>query len=526
MNQPIPASGPFNAAVDLLSRNLVDKADKVAFIDAEGAHTYAEVATRAARTGAALRGLGLAPGDRIVLVLQDSVDFVCAFLGAIRAGLIPIPLNTLFAADDYAYILTDSDARLALVSTPLLEAVQAAITLSGWNGQVVTCGANGSDLDLAALVTRAATPEAPHASLGDDIAFWLYSSGSTGRPKGTLHRHASLWHTAELYSRQVFGLRDTDVVFSAAKLFFAYGLGNGLTFPMHAGATCILMAERITPEVAAGVIRDHQVSVFCGVPTLFGAMLAADQAPRPGKGPGKGALRLCMSAGEALPAALGSAWSQVTGTEIVDGIGSTEMLHIFVSNRPGAVRYGATGLPTPGYEVRLVGEDGAEVGPGEIGELHVRGPSMAAGYWNQPEKTAATFIEGWVRTGDKFEIDIEGLLYHRGRADDMLKVSGIWVSPGEVENALLAHPSVLEAAVIGVTDPSGLVKSKAFVVTRPGVDASPGLAAALTAFTKARLAAYKYPRQIAFVTELPKTATGKIRRHVLRELEAAKAARG
>ena len=233
-----------------------------------------------------------------------------------------------------------------------------------------------------------------------------------------------------------------------------------------------------------------------------------------------------MSAGEALPAALGAAWSQVTGTEIVDGIGSTEMLHIFVSNRPGAVRYGATGLPTPGYEVRLVGEDGAEVGPGEIGELHVRGPSMAAGYWNQPEKTAATFIEGWVRTGDKFEIDIEGLLYHRGRADDMLKVSGIWVSPGEVENALLAHPSVLEAAVIGVTDPSGLVKSKAFVVTRPGVDASPGLAAALTAFTKARLAAYKYPRQIAFVTELPKTATGKIRRHVLRELEAAKAARG
>jgi benzoate-CoA ligase len=501
----------YNAAEDLLSRNLAERAAKAAFIDAGGVYTYGEIADRAARCGAALLALGLAPGDRVALILQDGVDFVCAFLGAIRVGVIPIALNTLFTADDYAYILADSGARAALVSEPLLSVVSTAVEASGWTGRLVTSGRTGAREDLSALVLEAPTQGPTHPSRPDDIAFWLYSSGSTGRPKGTLHRHESLIHTAKNFGVQTFGVCESDVVFSAAKLFFAYGLGNSLTFPMYVGATAVLYPDRVTPDVAARLIDRHQVSIFCGVPTLYGAMLAADEVPA------RGQVRLCMSAGEALPAELGVAWTERSGAEIIDGIGSTEMLHIFVSNRPGEVRYGATGRPVPGYEVRLVDEAGADAGPGQVGELYVRGLSMASGYWNQPEKTAATFVDGWARTGDKFEVDAEGRYYHRGRADDMLKVSGIWVSPGEVENALLAHPAVLEAAVIGVTDAAGLMKTKAFVVLKAGGATSED---ELKAFTKARLAAYKYPRQIEFVDDLPKTATGKIRRHILREQSA------
>lgn len=513
MSQGDAPVGRYNAAVDLIERNLRVRAAKVAFIDAEGRHTFADVADRSARTGAALLGLGLAPGDRVALILQDGIDFVCSFLGAIRAGVVPIPLNTLLPAEDYAYVLADSGARAAIVSEPILPVVSQAIAASRWAGEVIVAGPGG------ALKPRleAASPEAPaHLSRADDVAFWLYSSGSTGRPKGTLHRHGSIGATAELFGQQVLGLSEEDIVYSAAKLFFAYGLGNSLLHPMYAGATVVLFPERVTPEAVFDLLGRHEVSVFCGVPTLYSALLAS---PRLGA-PGASRLRLCLSAGEALPAEIGKAWSHAMGAEIVDGIGSTEMLHIFLSNRPGQVRYGTTGLAVPGYDLRLVGEDGREVGPAEIGELYVRGPSLTAGYWNQPEKTRSTFVDGWMRSGDKFERAADGYFVHRGRADDMLKVSGIWVSPVEVEAALVAHEAVLEAAVIGVEDQTGLVKTKAFVVLRPGAKGGEGMADALKQFIKSRLAPHKYPRTIDFVEALPKTATGKIRRHVLREQEA------
>jgi benzoate-CoA ligase len=512
--------GAYNAAVDLIGRNLAARPDKVAFIDEQGAYTYRDVADRADRAGAALLGLGLQPGERVVLCVLDGIDFVAAFLGAIKVGVVPIPLNTLFTPADYGYILTDSEAKAALVSATLLPAFRTAIDDTGWGGVLIVSGeGDGQPVHSFANITAtAAIPPLAHASKADDIAFWLYSSGSTGRPKGAPHRHLSPVTTAELFARETFGLREDDVVYSAAKLFFAYGIGNALIFPMSLGATAVLFSGRVTPDVVGGLIDRHGVTVFCGVPTLYGALLASPHAPAAGASP----LRVCMSAGEALPEELGRAWGERTGTEIVDGIGSTEMLHIFVSNRPGAVRYGCTGKPVPGYEVRLIDENGAEVGPGGLGELHVRGPTMTLHYWNQPEKTAATFVGGWMKTGDKFEMDAEGFLSHRGRADDMLKVSGIWVSPSEVENALLAHESVLEAAVIGITDGAGLVKTKAFVVPRPGATPGEGLAETLKAFTKARLAPYKYPRVIEFVDALPKTATGKIRRHVLREQEGGR----
>ena len=515
-----PRTGPYNAGADLLARNLARRADKIGFIDAAGRYSYAETAERADRAGSALLNLGLEPGDRVAVVLLDSIDFVAVFLGAIKAGLIPIALNTLFPPEDYAYILIDSGARAVVVSDALLPQVTEAIRQSGWTGQVIVSGEASEGFRLCDLMAAAQPALDAHPTLAEDVAFWLYSSGSTGRAKGAPHRHSSLLLTAELFARDTFGLREGDVVFSAAKLFFAYGIGNALTFPMALGATAVLFPGRVTPEVVGHMLTHHGVTVFCGVPTLYGALLASPHVP-----PRQDhALRLCMSAGESLPEEIGRAWTERTGAEIIDGIGSTEMLHIFVSNRPGQVRYGSTGHPVSGYDVKLVDEAGQVVGPGHIGELYVRGPTMTIHYWNQPEKTAATFIDGWMKSGDKFAMDADGRLTHCGRADDMLKVSGIWVSPAEVENALLAHEAVLECAVIGFTDEAGLTKTKAFVVPKPGVEVGPDLVQALKAFTKTRLAPYKYPRLIDFVDALPKTATGKIRRHVLRDQEAAKTA--
>jgi benzoate-CoA ligase len=370
-----------------------------------------------------------------------------------------------------------------------------------------------------ALIDQAAPHPAFAATTPDDIAFWLYSSGSTGRSKGAMHLHGSLIWTAALYAQPILGIATDDVVYSAAKLFFAYGLGNSLTFPFSVGAAAVLSAERPTPATVARVMRAHQPTIFCGVPTLFGALLVHPSFPQRGEL----ALRLCTSAGEVLPEEIGKSWTQRTGVEIVDGIGSTEMLHIFVSNRPGAVRYGTTGQPVPGYRARIVDERGAEAAPGEIGELEVSGPTAAAYYWNNREKSRRTFAGEWTRTGDKFRLDADGNYVHCGRADDMLKVGGIWVSPTEVESALAAHEHVLECAVIGVADESELIKPKAFVVLKAGVSGDDALAEALKAHVKSRLAPYKYPRWIAFVDELPKTATGKIQRHVLRAREAAAA---
>ena len=518
---PAPAEAPafYNAAVDLIERNLPARAAKPAFIDEYGSYGYGELARRVDRCAGALRALGLQPEQRVVLGLLDTIDFPTVFLGAIKAGIVPIPVNTLFQPLDYAVILADSRASVAIVSAELLPAYEEAAKLASWTGRIVVSDPRGKfageRATLAALLA-AATPIAEAApTRPDDVCFWLYSSGSTGKPKGTVHVQTSLIRTAELFGQNVLGIVESDVVYSAAKLFFAYGLGNALTFPMSVGATAVLCSARATPEAVSAILREHGATIFCGVPTLFGSLLVHPSLPQRDQV----ALRLCTSAGEPLPEEIGKNWTARFGVEIVDGIGSTEMLHIFVSNRPGAVKYGTTGLPVPGYAVRLVGEDGREVAPGELGELEVSGPSSAAYYWNNRAKSRSTFAGEWTRTGDKFRQDEDGYFVCCGRVDDMLKVGGIWVSPSEVESALVAHEDVLEAAVIGIEDEHGLIKPKAFVVLKPGVAERDELIALLQAHVKSRLAPYKYPRWIAFVDELPKTPTGKIQRHILRARE-------
>jgi benzoate-CoA ligase len=512
----------YNAAADLIGRNLPARAEKTAFVDEHGSYTYGELARRVDLAAGALRGLGLHEEQRVVLGLLDTIDFPAAFLGAIKAGIVPIPVNTLFQPLDYAFILADSRAKAAIVSAELLPAYEEAARLASWTGRFVVSdprgaltGADAKHPTLAALM-RDATPLADAApTRPDDVCFWLYSSGSTGKPKGTVHVQTSMIRTAELFAQGVLGMRDDDVVYSAAKLFFAYGLGNALSFPMSVGATAVLYSGRATPDVVSSILRERGATIFCGVPTLFGALLVHPGLPSRDEI----ALRLCTSAGEPLPEEIGKNWTARFGVEIVDGIGSTEMLHIFVSNRPGAVKYGTTGLPVPGYRVRIVDEHGAEVPRGELGELEVCGESSAVHYWNNREKSRRTFCGEWTRTGDKYRQDEDGYFVYCGRVDDMLKVSGIWVSPSEVESALVAHEDVLEAAVIGAEDEQQLVKPKAFVVLKPGVTPSDELAEALKAHVKSRLAPYKYPRWIEFVPDLPKTATGKIRRHVLRAAE-------
>ncbi len=522
-NAPAENAPPafYNAAVDLIERNLPARAGKTAFVDECGAYTYGELAQRVDRCAGALRAFGLEAEQRVVLGLLDTIDFPTAFLGAIKAGIVPIPVNTLFQPLDFAFILADSRAKAAIVSAELLPAYEEAARLANWTGRFIVSDPRGTLTDaryptLAALMDAATPIAKPAPTRPDDICFWLYSSGSTGKPKGTLHVQTSMIRTAELFARDVLGMREDDVVFSAAKLFFAYGLGNALSFPMSVGATAVLQSGRATPDVVSTILRERGATIFCGVPTLFGSLLVHPDLPARGEI----ALRLCTSAGEPLPEEIGKNWTARFGVEIVDGIGSTEMLHIFVSNRPGAVKYGTTGLPVPGYRVRIVTEDGREVAPGELGELEVSGETSAVHYWNNRAKSRATFAGEWTRTGDKYRQDEEGYFVYCGRVDDMLKVGGIWVSPSEVEAALVAHEAVLEAAVIGVADKSDLIKPKAFVVLKPGIEPRDELAEELKAHVKSRLARYKYPRWIEFVTELPKTATGKIRRHVLRARES------
>ena len=507
----------YNAAYDLVERNLAaGRGGKVAFIDDAGSYTYGELAERANRAANALVGLGLEMESRIMLCHLDTIDFPAVFLGAIQAGIVPVAANTLLTTADYRYMLEDSRARALIVSEQLLprfvELIGQVRSLRSLK-HVIVSGADGhGHLHLQSLLARAPTAFVPADTTSDDACFWLYSSGSTGTPKGTVHAHSSLIQTAELYARPILGIREEDIVFSGAKLFFAYGLGNLLTFPLSVGATAVLMAERPTPAAVFQRIKQHRATIFYGVPTLFGALLASPELPAKSDV----ALRVCTSAGEALPADIGRRWTEHFGVEILDGIGSTEMLHIFLSNRPGDVRYGTTGKPVPGYEIRLVDDAGHPVTGEDIGELQINGPTAAIQYWNNRAKTASTFVGSWTRAGDKYRVDPDGYYVYCGRSDDMLKVSGLYVSPFEVEAALVTHPSVLEAAVIGVADELDLVKPKAYVVVRPGIRADAALAEELKRHVKDRLAPFKYPRWLEFLPELPKTATGKIQRFKLR----------
>jgi benzoate-CoA ligase len=510
----------YNAAHDLIERNLAaGRGAKLAYIDDAGRYTYAELAERVNRAANALTGLGLGLEDRVMLCHLDTIDWPALFLGAIKAGIVPVAVNTLLTAADYEFMLNDSRAKALVVSEALWPQFAPILVNCPQVKNVIVSGANAHGRTrLQDLLASAATSFAPAPTSCDDPCFWLYSSGSTGTPKGTVHIQSSMVYTAELYARPVLGIRENDLVFSAAKLFFAYGLGNALSFPLSVGATTVLMAERPTPASVFKRLKDHKPTIFYGVPTLYAALLAAPDLPKRGELN----LRVCTSAGEALPADIGRRWTEHFGVEILDGIGSTEMLHIFLSNRPGEVRYGTSGKPVPGYKLRVVNETGADAALGEVGDLLVAGPSAAAGYWNNRERTRSTFMGEWTRTGDKYSLDKDGYYTYGGRSDDMLKVSGIYVSPFEVEAALLTHPDVLEVAVIGTPDDQQLIKPKAFVVTKQGVQATPALAEVLKQHVKDRLAPYKYPRWVEFVTELPKTATGKIQRFKLRALEASR----
>ena len=508
----------YNAAADLIERNLAaGRGAKPAFIDDHGCYSYAALAERVSRFANVVRQLGVHPEQRVLLCLHDTIDFPTAFLGAIKAGVVPVAVNTQLSAGEFAFMLADSRARVVVVSAPVLPTMMTAVAeLSGSRPEVVVAGDGVQERSLAVLLAQAPDRSDTAPTHPDEPCFWLYSSGSTGRPKGTVHIHSSLMQTAELYAIPVLGIAESDIVFSAAKLFFAYGLGNSLSFPMAVGATSILMAERPTPAVVARVLREHRPTIFYGVPTLYNAMLASNDLPQADEL----ALRRCASAGEPLPQEIGRRWSSRIGVDILDGIGSTEMLHIFLSNRPGEVRYGTTGTPIPGYELKIVDEDGTPVRRGEIGDLLVNGPTSAACYWNNRERCRATFMGPWTRTSDKYFEDEHGYYVYCGRSDDMMKVSGMYVSPAEVEAALIAHPDVLEAAVVGAPDEAGLIKPRAYVVPRSGIAADENLVRALDEHTKSMLAPFKCPRWFAFLDELPKTATGKIQRFKLREASA------
>ena len=515
-----PPGDLFNIAQHLLQLN-AGRAAKTAFIDDAGTLAYGALDERVRRLAAGLRALGVKREERVLLLMQDGNDWPVCFLGAMYAGIVPVAVNTLLTADDYAYMLEHSRAQAVFVTGALLPTLAAALVKADHEVQKVVVSRPAAPLSPAEVefesFLQAQPPLAkPAATHGDDPGFWLYSSGSTGRPKGTVHSHANPYWTAELYGRRVLGLREDDVCFSAAKLFFAYGLGNALTFPLSVGASVLLMAERPTPDATfkrwKGEVGGVRPTVFFGAPTGFAGMLASPALPARGDV----ALRLVSSAGEALPAEIGERFKRHFGVDIVDGIGSTEMLHIFLSNLPDRVRYGTTGWPVPGYEIELRGDDGKPVADGEPGDLYIHGPSAAMMYWGNRARTLDTFQGGWTKSGDKYIRNADGSYTYGGRSDDMLKVSGIYVSPFEVEATLVQHPAVLEAAVIGVADAEGLTKTKAYVVLKTGAAATEE---ELKAFVKDRLAPYKYPRTIEFIAELPKTATGKIQRFRLRERE-------
>ena len=507
----------FNAAAHFIDRHIAEeRGAKVAIECGDERVTYAELADRVNRCGRALRDtLGVQPEERIVLLLLDTPAFAAAFFGAIKIGAVPIPTNTLWKTADYRHVLNDSGAGVAIVSEELLPHIDAiARTEVPALRHVVVVGQppeRAGHTSFADLLHATSPALDAHPTHRDSPAFWLYSSGSTGGPKGCVHLHHDMVICAELFAKGVLGITERDRCFSVAKLFFAYGLGNALYFPLAVGATAILMPGPPAPARVYETIERHRPTLFFSVPTGYGMLLAHagdfDLS----------SVRLAVSAGEALPPSLYERFKQRFGIDILDGIGSTEVLQMFISNRPGAVRPGSSGLVVPGYDAAILDDDKQPVAVGDIGNLWISGDSTCAAYWNQPEKTRDTIHGAWIRTGDRYTQDADGYYWYCGRSDDMLKVGGLWVSPVEVENALIAHDAVQECGVVGREDRDALVKPAAFVVLRAGVEGTPALAVELQQFVRAQLAEYKRPRWVEFVAELPRTATGKLQRFKLRE---------
>jgi benzoate-CoA ligase family protein len=505
----------FNAADVFIDRHVAEgRGGKVAIRCAAGDVTYGELAERVNRCGNALIAAGLAPGQRMLMVVVDGPAFFYLFWGAIKAGVIPVPLNAILRAADYRVIIEDSGCAAIVYSPELAREVEPAIAASRADpgGGPLAIAIDDAPGGLAARIAAASTALATRPADATAPCFWLYTSGSTGRPKGAVHRHRDMVVTSELFGRGVLGIAEGDVVFSAAKLFFAYGLGNAMTFPLWAGATSVLLDARPTARNTLEVIERFRPSLYFGVPTLYASQLVE----LAGAQPDLSSLRLCVSAGEPLPADLFRRWRERTQLTILDGLGSTEVLNTFLSNRPDDVRPGTSGRPVPGYEVRILAADGSEAPPGEPGRLQVKGDSIAVCYWNHPEKTAQTMRGDWLDTGDTYLRDGDGYYQYCGRSDDMLKVGGLWCSPTEIEARLTDHPDVLEAAVAGIPDASGNIKPEAWIVLRGSAAASDALADALMQHCKGHLAPYKFPRQVHFVAALPRTATGKVQRFLLR----------
>jgi 4-hydroxybenzoate-CoA ligase len=523
----------FNAASYFVDRHLIEgRADNVAIECGDERVTYGQLADRTNRFANALRRLGLQPEQRVVLLQLDSPAFAYSFFGAIKAGLVPVPLNTMWRARDYQYALQDSGARAIVISEALLrefEAVDRAM-LSRLDHVIVTTP-TGTVRPLGAPVVgrppdgalafdellSASSPECEaERTHRDAMAFWLYSSGSTGAPKGCVHLQHDMVVCAQSYAVDVLGMRESDRCFSAAKLFFAYGLGNALYMPFAVGATSILLPDPPAAPRVYDTIERHRPTLFFSVPTNYGMLLAHPQREPDFD---LSSVRHAVSAGEALPESLYRRFKDRFGVEILDAIGSTEVLHMFIANRPGAVRAGSSGQLVPGYDARIVDDEGRPVPDGEMGNLLIKGDSTCAFYWNQHEKTTQTIQGEWIRTGDKYTRDADGYYWYAGRTDDMLKPGGIFVSPIEIESALIAHDAVLECAVVGREDNDGLVKPFAYVVLKSGMTGSPQLAEALQQFVRSRLPDYKRPRGVEFVPDLPKTATGKLQRFKLRAVQ-------
>lgn len=504
----------FNVATVFIDRHLTERAGKTAIRTVHGDTSYAELAAGVNRAANLLTGLGVGRGERVLMIVKDSVEFFQLFWGAIKAGIVPVPLNTMLRSRDYAFMIADSGCAALVYSAEFAAEVEPGLSQAAHRPGVVMLAEGGEDSFAARLAGQPDRFEAVPASAEADC-FWLYSSGSTGNPKGAVHRHRDMVVTSEFYGVRTLGAREDDVFFSAAKLFFAYGLGNGMTFPLWVGGTSVLLDSRPTPQSTFAMVARFRPTLYFGVPTLYAAQVHALDELRPDLS----SVRLCVSAGEALPAETLRRWKQRTGLDILDGIGSTELLHIFISNRPDDIRPGTSGRMVEGYEGAVFDEAGNRLPAGESGRLMIRGLSAARCYWNNPEKTAVTMLGDWLNTGDTYTCDTEGYFTYCGRSDDMLKVGGIWCSPFEIEAALIEHPDVLEAAVVGNPDSEGLIKPEAYVVLADGVRGTSGLQSELAGHCKARLAPYKFPRRFHFVEDLPKTATGKIQRFRLRVQE-------